>query len=61
MNPLALLHPHLSDNSLHPLVQDAPLDIPLTLQASRIMAPALTSLIRAIRALGKDRLVQTAP
>jgi LysR family transcriptional regulator (chromosome initiation inhibitor) len=58
MNPERLLAPYLSDGSLRPLVADAPLDVPLTLQVSRIMAPALAPLIRAIRAAGEDGLVR---
>lgn len=61
MNPEQLLHPHLRDRSLQRLIENAPLDIPLSLQVSRIMAPALAPLIRAIRRTGRAELIQPDP
>lgn len=58
MNPEQLVTPHLADGSLLPLIADAPLDVPLSLQVSRIMAPTLAPLSRAIRAAAAEGLVQ---
>ncbi|MDU9006322.1 LysR family transcriptional regulator ArgP [Sedimentitalea todarodis] len=59
MNPEQLVTGHLVDGTLVPLIADAPLDVPLSLQASRIMAPTLAPLVRAIRAAATEGLVQT--
>ncbi|WP_170478724.1 LysR family transcriptional regulator ArgP [Ruegeria arenilitoris] len=49
MNPEVLVRPMLKDGRLCELVPGKPLDIPLTWQVGRILAPALTSLTRAVR------------
>lgn len=59
MNPEQLATGHLADRTLVPLIADAPLDVPLSLQVSRIMAPALAPLIRAVRATAAAELAQT--
>lgn len=59
MNPEQLVISHLAGRTLMPLIADAPLDVPLSLQVSRIMAPTLAPLIRAIRAAAAEGLVQT--
>lgn len=54
MNPEALVRGHLRNGRLTALLPDAPLDIPLTWQVSRIMAQALEPVTAAvIRAAGK--------
>ncbi len=58
MNPEQLVIPHLADRTLVPLIAEAPLDVPLSLQVSRIMAPTLAPLIRAIRTTAAKALVQ---
>ncbi|QFT57273.1 putative HTH-type transcriptional regulator [Sulfitobacter sp. THAF37] len=49
MNPLALVADHLARGALVPLVPDAPLDVPLFWQVTRVMAPALKPLTDAVR------------
>ncbi|WP_424984525.1 LysR family transcriptional regulator ArgP [Microbulbifer sp. S227A] len=57
MNPQQLVTPHLADQRLLQLVADAPLDVPLSLQVSRVMAPPLAPVIRAIRSAARQGLV----
>ncbi|MEY8831414.1 LysR family transcriptional regulator ArgP [Sedimentitalea sp. XS_ASV28] len=58
MNPHHLVAARLADQRLRPLLADAPLDVPLSLQVSRIMASPLAPLIRAIRMAARRGLVQ---
>ncbi|MEO9782580.1 MAG: LysR family transcriptional regulator ArgP [Sedimentitalea sp.] len=58
MNPEQLVTAHLETETLVPLIADAPLDVPLSLQVSRIMAPTLAPLIRAVRSAAAEELVQ---
>ena len=48
MNPLALVSEHLKSGNLVALDAQAPMDVPLYWQISRVMAPALAPLTRAI-------------
>ncbi|WP_171239670.1 LysR family transcriptional regulator ArgP [Ruegeria sp. HKCCA5491] len=48
MNPVGLVETALSDGRLGLLVEDAPLDIPMTWQVGRILAPALRPLTAAV-------------
>lgn len=50
MNPEALAAPHLATGALVELAPEAPLDVPLHWQFTRLAAPALTPVTRAIRA-----------
>lgn len=50
LNPLPLVAPHLEDGSLVPLLPDAPLDVVLHWQVSRIMAPALAPVTASVLA-----------
>lgn len=49
MNPELLARPAIDDGSLSEIVPDAPLDVPLTWQVGRILAPALAPLTSAIK------------
>jgi LysR family transcriptional regulator (chromosome initiation inhibitor) len=49
MNPMVLVQDHLTLGSLVPLVPDAPLDVPLYWQVTRVMAPALAPLTAALK------------
>lgn len=56
MNPECLIRDDLQQGRLIDLAPDRPMDIPLYWQSSRIMAPALTALTRAIRKTASDAL-----
>jgi LysR family transcriptional regulator (chromosome initiation inhibitor) len=56
MNPEALVQAHLQRGTLLALDPDQPLDVPLYWQVTRIMAPALQPLTRAIRSIAQDHL-----
>lgn len=58
MNPEQLVKPHLKAGRLVAVKPQASLDIPLFWQVSRITAPALQDLTRAIRRRAKTMLVQ---
>lgn len=49
MNPQSLVRGHIRNGRLVALLPEAPLDVPLTWQVSRIMAPALEPVTRAVR------------
>lgn len=49
MNPEPLARPAIKDGSLCEIAPDAPLDVPLTWQVGRILAPALAPLTAAIK------------
>jgi LysR family transcriptional regulator, chromosome initiation inhibitor len=57
LNPEALVAPHLASGALVEMVPDTPLDVPLHWQFTRLAAPAMASLTRAIRAAAARNLV----
>ena len=57
MNPRSLVRAALRNGRLVPLLADAPLDVPLTWQVSRIMAPALSPVTQAVRKAARDGLI----
>ncbi len=57
MNPRQLADTPIRDGLLRPLVPGQPLDVPLTWQVSRIMAPALNVLTGSVRAAAKQALL----
>ncbi|WP_170573218.1 LysR family transcriptional regulator ArgP [Ruegeria atlantica] len=57
MNPIGLVRPALEDGRLCPLKPNAPLDVPLTWQVGRVLAPALAPLTAAVRKVSKDALL----
>ncbi len=60
MNPEVLVHDHIRHDRLVALVPDTPLDVPLTWQVSRIMAPSLKAMTLAVRAATKKVLIPIA-
>lgn len=58
MNPEPLVAGHLGTGALVELVADSPLDVALHWQFTRLAAPALTGLTRAIRQAAEATLVQ---
>ncbi len=61
MNPVGLVRGHLRNGRLVPLIPHASLDVPLVWQVSRIMAPALAPLTRAVRQAARRGLVAEKP
>lgn len=57
MNPEQLVRGHLRNARLVPLIANAPLDVPLTWQVSRIMAPALAPITVSVTEAAKNSLV----
>lgn len=57
MNPLPLVEDHLRAGRLMTLLPDRPLDVALSWQLSRVMAPALRPLTRAVRTAARDALI----
>ncbi|KUJ76956.1 LysR family transcriptional regulator [Ruegeria marisrubri] len=57
MNPEILVRQPMSEGRLQALIPDTPLDVPLTWQVSRIMAPALGPLTRAVRVAAAKGLI----
>lgn len=57
MNPERLVRGPIRNRRLVALLEDAPLDVPLTWQVSRIMAPALAPLTAAVRAAAQKGLL----
>lgn len=57
MNPHALARDPIRAGRLVAMLDAAPLDIPLTWQVSRVLAPALAPLTRAIRAAARTVLI----
>lgn len=57
MNPEPLVRGHIRNGRLVPLVANAMLDVPLTWQISRIMAPALEPLTKAVREAAQKGLI----
>ena len=58
MNPLEFVRPLIQNGKLAPLLPQTELQIPLTWQVSRVMAPALTEVTRSVLAAGRRHLVQ---
>ena len=56
MNPEPLVRSAIDDGRLSEIEPDAPLDVPLTWQVGRILAPALTPLTRAVQQAAKQVL-----
>jgi LysR family transcriptional regulator (chromosome initiation inhibitor) len=57
MNPEPLVRGHIRNGRLVPLLTNATLDLPLTWQVSRIMAPALEPVTASVRKAAKKGLV----
>ena len=57
MNPESLIRQHVAQGNLHPLLPQAPLDVPLTWQVSRVLTPALAPLTRAVRRAASRGLI----
>ncbi|MDA7965133.1 LysR family transcriptional regulator ArgP [Ruegeria sp.] len=58
MNPENLARPALDDGRLCVIAPDAPLDVPLSWQVGRILAPALAPLTRAVRDAAARHLIR---
>ncbi|MQQ07694.1 ArgP/LysG family DNA-binding transcriptional regulator [Epibacterium sp. SM1979] len=58
MNPADLVRGHLAQGRLCALIPGRALDIPLTWQVSRVMAPALAPLTKAVQKSAKAKLKQ---
>jgi LysR family transcriptional regulator (chromosome initiation inhibitor) len=61
MNPVGLIDTALQSGRLVTLLPDSALDIALTWQVSRIMAPALAPLTRAVLGSARHHLIQPSP
>ncbi|MCA0929018.1 LysR family transcriptional regulator ArgP [Ruegeria profundi] len=57
MNPVGLAQRALDDGRLRPLVQNAPLDVPLTWQVGRVLSAALAPLTSAVRQAARAALL----
>lgn len=57
MNPEVLVRGPIRNGRLRPLLDNAVLDVPLTWQVSRIMAPALEPVTQAVRAAARKVLI----
>ncbi|EEE36508.1 chromosome replication initiation inhibitor protein [Rhodobacteraceae bacterium KLH11] len=57
MNPDALVDEALADGRLCELIPNAPLDVELTWQIGRVLAPALAPLTRAVRQAAAEKLI----
>ncbi|MDW3222693.1 MAG: LysR family transcriptional regulator ArgP [Paracoccaceae bacterium] len=60
LNPLSLVEGHLKRGTLVPVIPDAPLDVGLYWQSSRLMSAALTPLTQGIRTAALKHLVQNS-
>ncbi|SDW65782.1 transcriptional regulator, LysR family [Ruegeria halocynthiae] len=60
MNPESLVRKSIADGRLCELVPDAPLDVELTWQIGRVLAPALEPLTRAVRRAAAQSLIVPA-
>lgn len=56
MNPEPLVRSHLASGALVPLIPDTTYDTPLFWQSSRLLAPALAPLTKAVRAAARQSL-----
>ncbi|WP_422050470.1 LysR family transcriptional regulator ArgP [Shimia sp.] len=61
MNPEPLIRPHLQSGTLVPLIPDTTYDTPLFWQSSRLLAPALEALSKAVQRVAKQTLPPTSP
>ncbi|AZV78860.1 LysR family transcriptional regulator ArgP [Parasedimentitalea marina] len=59
MNPLEFVRPQIKQGILVPLLAQTNLQIPLTWQVSRVMAPALAEVTQAVLTSGRRHLAQT--
>lgn len=57
MNPDVLVRPLIEDGRLCELIPDRPLDVALTWQVGRILAPALAPLTRAVRQVAAQWMI----
>ena len=57
MNPLSLVKEELANGQLVEILPDTPLDVPLGWQVSRVMAPALALLTKAVVATARQDLI----
>ncbi|KIC43291.1 LysR family transcriptional regulator [Ruegeria sp. ANG-R] len=60
MNPEGLVHQAIADGRLCELIPEAPLDIELTWQIGRVLAPALAPLTKAVRRAAAEHLIPPA-
>lgn len=60
MNPVALIAPELASGELVPLLPNSTLDVTLCWQVSRVMAPALAPLTRAVLSCARQHLIKPA-
>ncbi len=58
MNPLEFVRPLMDEGKLVPLLPQTELMVPLTWQVSRVMAPALARVTRAVLTSGRRHLAQ---
>lgn len=56
MNPEPLVRPHLETGALVPLIPDTTYETPLFWQSSRLLAPALAPLTKAVRQIAREHL-----
>ncbi|WP_299426214.1 LysR family transcriptional regulator ArgP [uncultured Shimia sp.] len=56
MNPEPLVRPHLETGALVPLIPNTTYDTPLFWQSSRLLAPALAPLTKAVRQVARNHL-----
>lgn len=61
LNPDSLLRPHLERGDLVELKPDTPMDVTLTWQVSRMLAPSLDPLTRAVRRAARTVMRPGAP
>lgn len=58
MNPLAMVEADIRTGRLVPLIPDTTLQVPLTWQVARVMAPALAEVTRAVQKSARQYLTQ---
>ncbi|GAA6182359.1 LysR family transcriptional regulator ArgP [Shimia sp. NS0008-38b] len=56
MNPEPLIRSHLASGALVPLLENTPYETPLFWQSSRLLAPALAPLTKAVRRVAQSHL-----
>lgn len=61
MNPIGMVRGHMRNGRLEPLIPHAALDVPLTWQVSRVMAPSLEPVTAAVLRAGRKALYQSRP
>ncbi|WP_299982280.1 LysR family transcriptional regulator ArgP [uncultured Ruegeria sp.] len=57
MNPESLVRPAIADGRLCEVIPDTPLDVELTWQVGRVLAPALAPLTKAVRRAAAQTLI----